>query len=42
MARRPRVLLAKLGLDAHTVGVNVIARALRDAGTRRSRRTWTS
>jgi methylmalonyl-CoA mutase C-terminal domain/subunit len=32
MARRPRVLLAKLGLDAHTVGVNVIARALRDAG----------
>ena len=32
MARRIRVLLAKLGLDAHTVGVNVIARALRDAG----------
>jgi methylmalonyl-CoA mutase C-terminal domain/subunit len=32
MPRRIRVLLAKLGLDAHTVGVNVIARALRDAG----------
>jgi methylmalonyl-CoA mutase C-terminal domain/subunit len=27
-----RVLLAKLGLDAHTIGVTVIARALRDAG----------
>ncbi len=32
MARRIRVLLAKLGLDAHTIGVNVIAEALRDAG----------
>lgn len=31
--RRPiRVLLAKLGLDTHTVGVTVIAHALRDAG----------
>lgn len=27
-----RVLLAKLGLDSHTIGVNVIAVALRDAG----------
>ena len=27
-----RVLLAKLGLDSHTIGVTVIARALRDAG----------
>jgi methylmalonyl-CoA mutase C-terminal domain/subunit len=26
------VLLAKLGLDSHTIGVTVIARALRDAG----------
>lgn len=32
MPRRIRVLLAKLGLDAHTIGVNVIAQALRDAG----------
>lgn len=32
MARRIRVLLAKLGLDAHTIGVNVIAQAMRDAG----------
>ncbi|MEM7410971.1 MAG: cobalamin B12-binding domain-containing protein [Myxococcota bacterium] len=32
MARRTRVLLAKLGLDAHTIGVTVIAQALRDAG----------
>jgi methylmalonyl-CoA mutase C-terminal domain/subunit len=32
-AQRPiRVLLAKLGLDSHTIGVTVIARALRDAG----------
>jgi methylmalonyl-CoA mutase C-terminal domain/subunit len=31
-ARRIRVLLAKLGLDSHTIGVTVIARALRDAG----------
>ena len=30
--RRIRVLLAKLGLDSHTVGVTVIAGALRDAG----------
>jgi len=29
---RIRVLLAKLGLDSHTIGVTVIARALRDAG----------
>ena len=29
---RTRVLLAKLGLDAHTIGVTVIAQALRDAG----------
>ncbi len=29
---RIRVLLAKLGLDAHTIGVTVIAQALRDAG----------
>jgi len=27
-----RVLLAKLGLDAHTIGVTVIAKSLRDAG----------
>ena len=27
-----RILLAKLGLDTHTVGVTVIAHALRDAG----------
>ena len=33
MAGAPlRVLLAKLGLDTHTVGVTVIAHALRDAG----------
>ena len=31
-ARKIRVLLAKLGLDSHTVGVTVIAQALRDAG----------
>lgn len=30
--RTIRVLLAKLGLDAHTIGVTVIAKALRDAG----------
>lgn len=29
---RIRVLLAKLGLDSHTIGVTVIAAALRDAG----------
>jgi methylmalonyl-CoA mutase C-terminal domain/subunit len=27
-----RVVLAKLGLDGHDVGVNLVARALRDAG----------
>lgn len=27
-----RILLAKLGMDTHTVGVTVIAHALRDAG----------
>ena len=27
-----RILLAKLGLDTHTVGITVIAHALRDAG----------
>ena len=32
MAKRIRVLLAKLGLDSHTIGVTVIAKALRDAG----------
>ncbi len=31
--RRPlRILLAKLGMDTHTVGVTVIAHALREAG----------
>ena len=30
--RKIRVLLAKLGLDSHTVGVTVIAQSLRDAG----------
>jgi methylmalonyl-CoA mutase C-terminal domain/subunit len=31
--QRPiRVLLAKLGLDTHTIGVTVVAHALRDAG----------
>jgi methylmalonyl-CoA mutase, C-terminal domain len=30
--RTIRVLLAKLGLDAHTIGVTVIAKSLRDAG----------
>jgi methylmalonyl-CoA mutase, C-terminal domain len=33
MTERPiRVLLAKLGLDTHTIGITVIAHALRDAG----------
>ncbi len=33
MTQRPiRVLLAKLGLDTHTIGITVIAHALRDAG----------
>ena len=31
-ARRPRVLVAKPGLDGHDRGAKVIARALRDAG----------
>jgi len=31
-ARPVRVLLAKVGLDTHTIGVTVIARSLRDAG----------
>ena len=30
--RRLRILLAKLGLDTHTVGVTVVAHALREAG----------
>lgn len=30
--RKIRVLLAKLGLDSHTVGVTIIAQSLRDAG----------
>jgi methylmalonyl-CoA mutase C-terminal domain/subunit len=31
--QRPiRVLLTKLGLDSHTIGITVIAKALRDAG----------
>ena len=30
--RPPRILLAKLGMDTHTVGVTVIAHALREAG----------
>ena len=33
VATKPiRVLVAKLGLDSHTIGITVIARALRDAG----------
>ena len=32
MARPIRVLVAKLGLDAHTIGVTVVAKAMRDAG----------
>ena len=31
-ARPIRVLLAKLGMDTHTVGVTIIAHALREAG----------
>jgi len=31
-ARRPRVIIAKPGLDGHDRGAKVIARALRDAG----------
>ena len=30
--RRLRILLAKLGMDTHTVGVTVVAHALREAG----------
>lgn len=32
MAKKVRVLLGKLGLDCHTIGVTVLAQALRDAG----------
>ena len=32
MAGRPRVLVAKPGLDGHDRGIKVVARALRDAG----------
>ena len=32
MERKIRVLMAKVGLDGHDVGVRVVARALRDAG----------
>lgn len=32
MAKKIRVLVAKLGLDAHTIGVTVLAQAMRDAG----------
>jgi methylmalonyl-CoA mutase C-terminal domain/subunit len=32
MPKRIRVLIAKLGLDGHTTGAIVVARALRDAG----------
>jgi methylmalonyl-CoA mutase C-terminal domain/subunit len=32
MEQRIRVLMAKVGLDGHDVGVRVVARALRDAG----------
>ena len=32
MARQIRVVLGKVGLDGHDRGVNVVARALRDAG----------
>ena len=31
-ARPLRILLAKLGLDTHTVGITVVAHALREAG----------
>src|ERR671914_903217 len=29
---RPRILVAKVGLDGHDRGIKVVARALRDAG----------
>ena len=32
MAKRIRILIAKLGLDTHTIGITVVAHALRDAG----------
>ncbi len=32
MDKKIRVLVAKLGLDAHTIGVTVLAQAMRDAG----------
>jgi methylmalonyl-CoA mutase C-terminal domain/subunit len=32
VAKKIRVLVAKLGLDAHTIGVTVLAQAMRDAG----------
>lgn len=32
MARKLRILLAKVGLDGHDRGVKVVARALKDAG----------
>ena len=32
MAGRPRILVAKIGLDGHDRGIKVVARALRDAG----------
>jgi methylmalonyl-CoA mutase C-terminal domain/subunit len=32
MSKRIRVLLAKVGLDCHTRGINVISTALRDSG----------
>ena len=32
MARKTRILLGKMGLDCHTIGVTVLAQALRDAG----------
>ena len=32
LPHRPRVLLAKMGLDGHDRGVKLIARALRDIG----------
>ena len=32
MTHRPRVLIAKIGLDGHDRGVKIVAKALRDAG----------
>ncbi|HEX2051804.1 MAG TPA: cobalamin B12-binding domain-containing protein [Actinomycetota bacterium] len=31
-SERPRILVAKIGLDGHDRGIKVVARALRDAG----------